>query len=695
LGQFTTEKIRNIGILGHGHSGKTTLAEAMLRALGATNRMGRIEEGNTVSDFNKLEIERQMSISTSLLRGVYKDHAFNILDIPGFPDFVGEVVSSIRAIDIALLAIDGSQGHDIGHSQAFEMAEEQGLPRMFFISKLDREHTKFDTICAECEEEFGKNVLPVNFPINAGPGFDSIGSALTLKGYKFVNDASGNFTEFELSADDKAKAEEIRAKLMEAAAESDDELLEVFFEKGDLSQEQFEKGISVGFAKGSFFPVLCGAGSTGIGVERLLDFLKIYGPSPLNRPVMKGFKAGTETEVSIPTGESDPTVAFVFKTVVEQHVGEMSFVRVFAGSINQGADLFNSTRNRSEKIGQLFHMCGKERDSADKLIAGDIGTMVKLKETHTGDTLCDKNNQVTLPPIAFPLPVLDTALLAVTKGDEDKIATGLHALHVEDPSFELIQDAELGQLLLKGQGDLHFNNLLTKLKDRYHVEVNMVEPKVPFRETIRGSAESEGKHKKQSGGRGQFGVVYVKLEKQPRGQGYEFVNAIVGGAIPGRFIPAVDKGIQETLFKGVVAGYPVVDVKVTLFDGKFHDVDSSELAFKIAGRLGFKAAFVKCKPLLLEPIYELTVKVPEEYMGDVMGDLSSRRGKIQGMEGEGRYQVIKAQVPQKELYRYATSLRSMTQGRGTAKQAFSHYEDVPAEVQTKIIAEFVEEKEED
>ncbi|MBU0691506.1 elongation factor G [bacterium] len=695
MGQFTTDQIRNFGLFGHGHSGKTMLAEAMLRALGVTNRLGRIEEGNTVSDHNKLEIERQMSITTSLVRGVYKDCAFNILDAPGFPDFIGEVVSTMRAIDMALLVVDGSQGHDIGHSQAFEMAAEQELPRMFFISKLDRENTKFDAIIGELEDEFGTNVLPVNFPISPGPGFNSIGCALTLKGYKYAEDSTGHVTEFELSADDKAKAEELRAKLMEAAAESDDELLEIFFDKGELNQEQFEKGMAIGIAKSKFFPVLCGAGSTVVGMSRLHDFLKTYGPSPLNRPLLKGRKPNSETEIDIRTDVSEPTVAFVFKTVVEQHVGEMSFVRVFAGSINQGTDLFNASKNNGEKIGQLFHMCGKERESTDKLIAGDIGTMVKLKDTHTGDTLCDKNNQVLLPAIAFPLPVLDTALVPVNKGDEDKIATGLNALHAEDPSFELIQDAELSQLLLKGQGDLHFNNLLTKLKDRYHVEVNMIEPKVPFRETIRGTAEAEGKHKKQSGGRGQFGVVYVKLEKQPRGQGYEFVDAIVGGAIPGRFVPAVDKGIIETMKRGVVAGYPVVDVKVTLFDGKFHDVDSSELAFKIAGRLGFKAAFVKCKPLLLEPIYELTVKVPEEYMGDVMGDLSSRRGKIQGMEGEGRYQVIKAQVPQKELYRYATSLRSMTQGRGTARQVFSHYEDVPAEVQAKIVAEFIEEKEEE
>jgi elongation factor G len=695
LAHFTTDKIRNVGIFGHGHSGKTTLAEAMLRALGATNRMGKVEDGTTVSDYNKLEIERQMSISASLLRGVYKDHAINILDVPGFADFVGEVVSSMRAVDIALLAVDGSSGHDIGHSQAFEMAGKAGLSRIFFISKLDRENTKFDEICDELADEFGKNVVPVCFPLNPGPGFNSIASALTMKGYKYSDDGTGKYTEFELSAADKEKAAEIRAKLTESAAEADDELIEIYFDKGELTQEQFERGVAIGIANGTMFPVLCGAGASVIGMGGLLEFITVYGPSPLNRPLVKGFKPGSETEIEAPTSPTDPTIALIFKTVVEQHVGEMSFVRVFAGSIEQGGDLHNSTLNRSEKIGQIFHVNGKDREATDKLIAGDIGTMVKLKETRTGDTLCDKNRQIVLPKIAFPGPVLDTALIAVTKGDEDKIATGLHALHAEDPSFEIVLDAELGQLLLKGQGDLHFNNLLTKLKDRYHVDVEMVEPKVPFRETIRASAEAEGKHKKQSGGRGQFGVVYLKLEKQPRGQGYEFVNGIVGGAIPGRFVPAVDKGIQETLIRGVVAGYPVVDVKVTLYDGKFHDVDSSELAFKIAGRLGFKAAFIKCKPLLLEPIYNLTVKVPEDYMGDVMGDLSSRRGKIQGMEGEGRYQVIKAQVPQKELYRYATSLRSMTQGRGMAAQAFDHYEEVPAEIQEKIIAAYVEEKEEE
>ncbi len=691
----TTDKIRNLGLYGHGHSGKTMLGEAMMFVAGVTTRLGKIEDGSTLSDYTKHEAERQVSISAAVLRGVYNDHVLNIIDAPGFPDFIGEVVSSLRAVDTAVLVVDGSTGHDIGHSRVFELASEFELPRMFYITKLDREHVKWQETVDGLHEEFGVKVQVVDFPVNAGPGFSTIGSAVTMKQYVYATDGSGKVTVGELTGPAKEKALELRAKLVEVAAESDDDLLNKFFEHGELTDAEFEHGLKLGIARGTIYPVLCGAGSANIGVSRFMDFMISHGPAPLNRPAIKAMAAGNGKEVDIQPGAGDPVAAFIFKTVVESHVGELSVIRLFAGTIAPGQDLQNTTNSKPEKVGQIFHVCGKNRTAAEKFVAGDIGAMVKLKNAHTGDTLCDKARAVVFPKIQFPLPVLENAIVPKTKGDEDKIASSLNALHAEDPSFDLVQDGALSQMVLRGQGDLHLMNILAKMNERFHVEADLIEPKVPYRETIRGAADAEGKHKKQSGGRGQYGVVFLKLEAVPRGSGYAFVDAIVGGAIPGKFIPAVDKGIQETMVRGVIAGYPVVDVKATLFDGKYHDVDSSEMAFKIAGRLGFREAFKKCKPVLLEPICDLVVRVPEEYMGDVMGDLSSRRGKIQGMEADGRYQVIKAKVPQKELYRYSTALRSMSQGRGMATQAFSHYEEVPPEVQHKLVAEYVEEKEEE
>jgi len=692
---LTMEKIRNVGLFGHGHSGKTMLAEAMLFSMGATTRMGKIEDGSTVSDFNKQEAERQMSITASLLRGTFKDHVINIVDAPGFSDFIGEVYSSLRAVDLALLVVDAGTGHDIGHSRAFAMAADVHLPRAFVISKLDREHVKWDETLDGLREEFGDRVQPLEFPVNPGLSFNTIASALTMKAYHYADDGSGKWTEQPLSGEAKEKAEALRAKLVEAAAEADDALLEKYFENGDLNAEDFERGLRMGIAKGTFFPVLCAAGARNIGTHRILEFLIGYAASPLNRPPVVAKAVGSGQEVLLAADSSKPFAGLVFKTTAEAHVGEQSFIRIFSGKVTAGTDLQNPNMGKSEKIGQIFHMCGKNRTPAEVLVCGDIGVMVKLRSTRTGDTLCDPKQPVQFPDIVFPAPVLEVAVVPKNKGDEDKVASGINALRAEDPSFTLVQDAELSQMVLKGQGDLHLNNILAKLQERFNVAADLIEPKVPFRETIRGSADAEGKHKKQTGGRGQYGVVWVKLEPKGRGEGYEFVDAIVGGAIPNKFIPAVDKGVQDATTRGVVAGYPVVDVKVTLYDGKFHEVDSSEMAFKIAGRLGFRNAFKKCKPTILEPIYDLTVRVPEEYMGDVMGDLSSRRGKIQGMDAESRYQVIRAKVPQKELYRYASSLRSMSQGRGMAEQAFSHYEEVPPEIQQKLMAEFVEEKEEE
>lgn len=689
------DRIRNIGIFGHGDAGKTTLAEAFLFSMGETTRIGTIEDGTTHSDYTKAELERKISIQACVLRGNWKDHQITIIDTPGFFDFVGEVVSSLRVVDMALFSINASSGVDVGTDRIWEMTQKLELPRMFFISKLNREHTNWDGIIGDMQARYGDRACPVQFPLETGEGFESVADVLLMKRLKFAQDGSGKFEMHELEGDAKHRAEEVRAKLIELAAEADDELTEAFFDKEDLTPEQFEKGLRIGINTGKVFPVLCGAGNNNIGVRRLLDFIVQYGPAPLNRPPVQGDSPRDGKPVLRAPKAEGPVAALVFKTISEAHLGELSFFRIFSGTITSGMELRNPNTNSTEKIGQIFWMNSKSRTQADKLVAGEIGATVKLKNTRTGDTLCDPRDPFRFPPIEFPDPVLETGIVPKAKGDEEKISAGMHSLQAEDSSFALRMDAELGQIVLAGQGDLHLTILVDKLKQKSGVEVDLVEPKIPYRETIRAAADAEGKHKKQTGGRGQFGIVYVKLEPMSRGEGYEFVNKIVGGAIPSKFIPAVDKGIQDALHRGVVAGYPVVDVKVTLYDGKFHEVDSSEMAFKIAGSLGFRNAFKKCKPVLLEPIYDLEVRVPEEYMGDIMGDLSSRRGKIQGMDSEGRMQVIRAKIPLKELYRYSTAVRSMTQGRGIGRHSFSHYEELPPDIQQKLVASYTEEKEEE
>ncbi|MFH1010249.1 MAG: elongation factor G [bacterium] len=689
------ERIRNLGIFGHGDAGKTTLTEAMLFSMGETTRLGTVDDGTTLSDYTKAEIERKISIQASVLRGHWKDHPITLLDTPGSFDFVGEVVSSLRVVDLALFSINASSGADVGTDRIWSMVKKQELPRLFFVSKLNREHVNWNRILADVQERFGDRASPVQFPIETGEGFESVADVLLMKKLKFARDGSGKFETQELEGDAKARAQELRAKLVELAAEADDELIEAFFDKGDLTSEQFDKGLRMGIRSGRIFPILCGAANTNMGVSRLLDFLVQYGPAPMHRPPVSGDSPMDGKALTRAPSEDGPVAALVFKTISEAHLGELSFFRVFSGTVTSGMELRNPNTNSTEKIGQIFWMSGRNRTQADKLIAGEIGATVKLRNTRTGDTLCDARDPFRFPPIEFPDPVLETGIVPKAKGDEEKISGGFHSLLAEDPSFTLRMDAALGQIVLAGQGDLHITVLVDKLKERSGVEVDLVEPKIPYRETIRGKAEAEGKHKKQTGGRGQFGVVNVKLEPKARGEGYEFVNEIFGGAIPSKYVPAVDKGIQDALTKGVVAGYPVVDCKVTLYDGKFHEVDSSELAFKIAGSLGFRSAFKKSQPVILEPIYDLEVRVPEEYMGDIMGDLSSRRGKIQGMESEGHMQVIRAKVPLKELYRYATALRSMTQGRGFPRQSFSHYEEVPPDIQQKLIAAHTEEKEEE
>jgi elongation factor G len=695
--EFTSDGLRNIALIGHGGAGKTTLAEAILYTSGTTTRFGKVEEGNTISDYHADEVERQISINTAILHAEWKNTKLNILDTPGYTDFTGEVKSGLRIADIGVIVLKAVEGAEVGTEIVWQYTKEYNNAVMFLVNKMDNENADFDAVVASAKSHFSHDVTPLQFPVGHGAPFESVVDILKMKLIKYARDGKGKYTELDIPADLAAKAGELHEQLVEQVAETDEKLMNTFFEKGGLSDEDLRKGLRLGIRQRKIFPLLCSAASQGMGVTSMMDYLVDYFPSPVDMPMALGFAAGADRNaaptIPIKCDASGQPAMFIFKTVSEAHVGELSFFKVFSGVVSPGLDLVNHTNNKSERLSQLFLMNGKERKEIGKIAAGDIGAVVKLKDTHTNNTLGSKTFSVNIPRIIFPEPVISMAIVAKAKGDEDKIATGLHALHEEDPTFVMTVDSELHQTLISGQGELHLGIVTRRLKSKYGVDVDMVEPKIPYRETIRGRAnEIEYKHKKQTGGRGQYGHIWIKMEPLARGTGFEFEDAIVGGVVPGRFVPAVEKGIIEAMSSGVIAGCKVVDVKVTLFDGSYHDVDSDEHSFKIAGRMAFKKAFKEAKPVLLEPIEEIEVTVPEDYMGDVMGDISSRRGKILGMDTAGANQVIKALVPLKELFRYSTNLRSMTQGRGIHKQKFDHYEEMPREVTDKIVAEHSKQK---
>jgi len=695
--EYSGETIRNIALVGHGGAGKTILAEAALYTAGAITRFGKVEEGNTVSDYHPDEVERQISINTSLLFCDWKGFKINLLDTPGYTDFTGEVKSALRVADTAAIFLKAVEGAEVGTEIVWNYTKELKNAAFFVVNKIDNENSNVDAVIATAKERFTHDIAPLQFPVQQGAGFEAIVDVLRMKVLKFNRDGKGKYTESDIPDDLKTKSNELREQLIEQVAETDEKLLDKFFSNGTLTDQELKQGLRTGIRERKIFPLLCAAGGHGIGVSSLLDFVTEYCPAPVEVDPAVGeipnAQNGDHKPISEKCDPNGPPTLFVFKTVSEPHVGELSFFRVYSGTVAPGMDLVNEANNKTERLAQLFLMSGKDRKEIGKIFAGDLGAVVKLKDTHTNNTLSSKSFPVILPPIPFPEPVISMSIIAKAKGDEDKIANGLHSLHEEDPTFVMHVDSELHQTVISGQGELHLGIIIKRLKAKYGVEVDMIEPKIPYRETIRGRAnEIEYKHKKQTGGRGQFGHVWIKVEPLPRGGGFEFEDAIVGGVVPGRFVPAVEKGIIEALVSGVIAGYKVVDVKVTLFDGSYHDVDSDEHSFKIAGRMAFKKGFKEAKPVLLEPIYEIEVIVPEEYMGDVMGDISSRRGKILGMDSDGSHQIIKALVPLKELFRYSTMLRSMTQGRGIHKQKFDHYEEMPREVAEKIIAEHAKQK---
>ena len=682
---YAAKDIRNFAIVGHGGSGKTTLSEAMLSRSGKINRIGSIESGTTVSDYHHDEHQRQISIHSSPLHLEWDDIKFNLIDTPGYLDFIGEAISSLAVVDAAVIVVHAVNGIEVGTEQVWNYASNYKLPKIIVVNGLDREHTQFDQILQQAKNNFGSNVFPLQLPVNAGPGFNQVVDVLRSELITYSTDGSGKYSEEELPEEWQEKIKGLHEELIEYVAESDDTLLEKFFEEGSLSEEEMREGLHRAIQDQVFIPIFCTAATENIGAARLMDFISKYGSSPVDRATVQAENVNSEETVDVALDGSAPVV-HVFKTISEAHVGELSFFRVYSGSVSTGMDLQNTTRGNSERFGQMFLMNGKDRTSVPSLNAGDIGAVVKLKDTHTGNTLTGPSNKVKLSSVKLPNSNIHLGIRSKSKGDEEKIAMGLSTIHEEDPTFIYRVDPELHQTVLSGQGELHLQVSIDRLKRKFNVDVETFKPRIPYRETIRGKGSSKYRHKKQSGGAGQFAEVWMRVESKPRGEGIEFTHSLVGQSVDRVFVPSVEKGVNFACTDGVLAGYRVVDLKVDFYDGKQHPVDSKDIAFQMAGKQAFREAFMDAQPCLLEPILNIEIRVPDNFMGDVMGDMSSRRGKIIGMDAEGESQLIRAQAPQSEMYQYSTALRSLTGGRGIHSEEFSHYEEVPRDMETKVVA---------
>ncbi|MGB9678898.1 MAG: elongation factor G [Thermoanaerobacteraceae bacterium] len=669
---YKTNQIRNVGLVSHGGAGKTTLSEALLYDTKAIDRMGRIEDGTTVSDYDPEETARQISISTSLIPLEWKDYKVNILDMPGYFDFFGEVISGLRASDIAVITVCAASGVEVGTEKVFNIVSKYKMPSAFFINKMDRENADYFKTLNQLKEKFGNKIVPLTVPIGSEQNFKGYIDLITEKAYVYNGK---NIEETAIPDDLKENVASLKEEMLENIAENDESLMEKFFAGEEFTREELIKGLQSGVKSGDILPVLCGSGLKNIGMDKLLDTIVEIFPAP--------------NEIIKDTGrviEDGPYSAFVFKTIADPYVGKLSVFKVMSGVINSDSVVYNSTKKVNEKIGQLYMLRGKKQFPVQKLVAGDIGAVSKLQYTMTGDTLSDSAKPVVYPQIDFPIPTLALAIEPKSKGDEDKISSGLQRLQEEDPTFKVEKNTETGQTIVYGMGEQHIEVISKKLMSKFGVECNLTEPIVPYRETIKGKAKVEGKHKKQTGGHGQYGHVWIEFSSNPNSE-FEFEDKIFGGSVPKQYVPAVEKGLRESIKEGILAKYPVVNIKATLLDGSYHPVDSSEMAFKIAASLAFKKGMEQANPVLLEPIVRVEVIVPEEYMGDIIGDLNKRRGRILGMESKDNMEVITAEVPQAEMNRYATDLRSLTQARGDFKMTFARYEEAPPNIAEKIIEE--------
>lgn len=683
---YRAPEIRNIAVTGHASTGKTLLCEAMLVCAGKINRAGTIEQGNTVSDFHADEKEHQQSIHATVIAEEWLGRELNIIDCPGTPDFISEPLSALRVADSAMIVISGVNGVETGADEIWAAAAEYGIPRFLVVNLLDRERTDFDGILEEAKEHYGARVFPMTLPVDAGPGFSSVLDVMRSEVITFAADGSGKYEEKPAEGAHRERVNELHRQLIDMVAESEDELLEKFFEEGTLSEDELRAHVHEAVQKGLVVPVFAASGVKNIGVSRILDFIAKYGASPVDRAKVAAKKAdGGDVSVALDDGQ---TVAFVFKTMHEAHVGNLSFFRVYSGDVISGSELVNANRGETERVGQLYRVNGSAREPVQSLHAGDIGAVVKLRATRAGDTLCAAARQVTLPVVEFPAPNTRGALVAKSKSDLNKLGEGLSALREEDPTFEYHFDPEVGQTIVSGQGWLQLQIMAEELKRRFNVDVELVAPRVSYRATITGRGESKYRHKKQTGGAGQFAEVWMRIESLPAESGVVFTQSLVGSNVDRVFVPSVEKGVHAACAAGPYGGFPVTDVKVDFYDGKQHPVDSKDIAFQIAGKAAFNESFLMARPKLLEPVMELRIKVPSDAVGAVLADLSGRRGRIMGMETEGRFEVVVAQVPQAELYQYSSQLRAITAGRGRHREKFERYEDLPRELEPKIIAEY-------
>lgn len=680
---YSCENIRNVCLLGHGNAGKTTLVEAMLNITGATDRFGSVVDGNTVMDYDPEEIKRKFSISTALAPIEWKDIKINIIDTPGYFDFVGELVASLNVSDSAIITVDSVSGIEVGTEKAWDLVEERGVPHLFFINKMDRENANFFKVETELREVFGNKVVPIQIPIGSEVNFKGVIDLIDMKG-KIIE--GNKIIETEIPSGYEDRIEEFRNIIIEAAAQSDEELMEKYFDGEELTKEEIIKGLKIGVLSDEIIPVLCGSSLKNIGVDCVMDTIERLFPSPLDvkNYTFKDVKSEETKERGFDINL--PFSAHVFKTLADPFVGKISMFRVMSGTLKADSEVFNTNKEKKERLSGIFLLRGKKQIPMTEIIAGDIGAVAKLQYTTTGDTLCDANNLVLYDDIKFPEPNISMAIEPKSKGDEDKIGSGLQRLMEEDPTLRVEKNIETRQTLISGIGEQHLEIVTKKLANKFGVDVILKDPKVPYRETIKKSAKAEGKHKKQSGGHGQYGHVWVEFEPSISEEtDFEFVDKIVGGVVPRQYIPAVEKGLKECMEQGVLANYPVVNIKCTLYDGSFHPVDSAEMPFKIAASLAYKKGMANAGPVLLEPIYYVEVAVPDQYMGDIIGDLNKKRGRVLGMEPAGKYQKVTAEAPLSEMFKYATDLRSMTQARGEFTMKFVRYEEVPAQIAQKVI----------
>ncbi|NLN19453.1 MAG: elongation factor G [Firmicutes bacterium] len=681
--KYESSMLRNVALVSHGGAGKTTLAEAMLHVSGAINRRGTVEEGNTVSDHDPEETRRGISINASVIPCEWDDYKINVLDTPGYFDFVGEVLAPLHVVDGAVVVVCAASGCEVGTEKVWAYCDQFEKPRIVFVNKMDRENANFAEVVSQLRDRFGQQVTPISLPIGSAEQFSGYVDLVQMKAY--VAEDGGELKETDIPADMTDEVEEARATMVEAIAATDDELTMKFLEDEPLTEEELISGLRAGVKSGELIPLLCGSATKEIGIGHLFEIIKDCLPSPLEGKAPAAVKVSDGSEAELEIDPSGAPVLQVFKTMADPYVGKMSIFRVISGVVKSDSVLHNANQNRDERLGQIFVLRGKEHLPVDEVYAGDIAGVAKLQVTTTGDTLCSRDKAVRLSFVEFPKPKISMAAEPKAKGDEEKIGAGFTRLAEEDPTFTVEKSPVSAELLISGLGDLHLEVMLSRLSRKFGVSAITKEPRVPYKETVRSKVTAEYRHRKQSGGRGQYGHVIIEVEPLPVGSGFEFVDKIFGGAVPKQYIPAVEKGIRETMAEGVLAGYEVVDCRVTLLDGSYHEVDSSEMAFKLAASMAFRKAFMDANPVLLEPIYSIDVIVPEEYMGDVIGDLNKKRGRILGMDPENGLQRIRAQAPLAELFRYAIDLRSMTQGRGDFTMEFDHYEEVPAPITQQVI----------